>query len=433
MAKFTFDRLTAGMRKKQAEADVPTPPEGEDSRDPSGLSLSDSISAQNPQILSRKMLGLVGAGAAGVVLIIGMGVFSDSSGQKVAQEELDVVSASDNQGWGLSAEEEMRRRSLQQPPGQTGTAQTPADSGQPAQPPTNAYAPPPQPSAEEEFLRQLRQRQMTSWAAAMAATPVASQGAGRSGSGAADTDARVDAHLARREMIEQQRGMAGAQVAGAANSGFPADVGSGGADYNSVIERTPLAPTLELKAGGVIQAVLETGVNTDVPAMLRARVTEDVYDTQTGNRLLVPKGTTLLGYYNSDVAFGDKRVQIAWNRLIFPNGNSVRMDDYAGVDQAGRGGVPANVDNKRLPLFAGAGLMSLVQAAVAIVSDRNSDDEDDQETAGSIAINQMAAGWGNVTQDIVKQYMDVKPTLTVPVGSRVTVMVTRDLVLSDKQ
>ena len=199
-------------------------------------------------------------------------------------------------------------------------------------------------------------------------------------------------------------------------------------DYNRDILHPSLSAD-EVKAGSVIQAVLETGINTDTPSMLRARTTEDIYDSATGTKVLIPKGSVLLGVYHKP-KFGDNRIRISWNRIIYPDGRSIQLEKMPGTDASGYGGIAAyDVDNHRAEAFGASTLISLITGGIAVASNQNSNHNSQKPNATETVLNQMLAGWGKLGEEILDRYMDIPPTLTVPPGARVTVMVEKDLIL----
>src|SRR6185312_7635155 len=90
-----------------------------------------------------------------------------------------------------------------------------------------------------------------------------------------------------------------------------------------------------LAAGSVISASLITGIRSDVPGLVTAQVTENTYDSATGRILLIPQGARLIGNYDSVVAFGQKRALVVWQRIIMPDGSSVRLDNEPAADPSG--------------------------------------------------------------------------------------------------
>ncbi len=90
----------------------------------------------------------------------------------------------------------------------------------------------------------------------------------------------------------------------------------------------------ELKRGSVIPATLITGLNSDLPGRITAQVSQNVYDSATGYRLLIPQGARLFGRYDSKVSFGQERVLVVWTDLIFPNGATLQIGGMAGIAEA---------------------------------------------------------------------------------------------------
>jgi type IV secretory pathway VirB10-like protein len=105
----------------------------------------------------------------------------------------------------------------------------------------------------------------------------------------------------------------------------------------------PASP-YQVMAGTVIAGALVTGIKSDLPGDVIATVTEPVYDTATGKFLLIPQGSRILGRYNSQVSYGQSRVQVVWNRIILPDTSSLTLDNLVGTDPAGYAGLEDDVD-----------------------------------------------------------------------------------------
>ncbi len=121
---------------------------------------------------------------------------------------------------------------------------------------------------------------------------------------------------------------------------------SGDANTSAISTETlmdPASPYL-LQAGAIIPAALITGIRSDLPGQITAQVTSPVYDSPTGNHLLIPQGARLIGRYDSQVAFGQSRVLLVWDRLILPNGKSILLDNQPGTDTMGFAGLEDEVD-----------------------------------------------------------------------------------------
>lgn len=183
----------------------------------------------------------------------------------------------------------------------------------------------------------------------------------------------------------------------------------------------PASPNI-LQAGAVISAALITGIRSDLPGQITAQVTENIYDSPTGRILLVPQGTRVIGQYDNNVQFGQSRVLLVWNRLIFPNGRSIVLERQPGADAEGYAGLQDGVDYHWWELAKAAGLSTLL----SIGSELATNDDDRLLRAirngGQDTFNQ--AG-----QEIVRRQLNIAPTLTIRPGFPVRVIVTRDLVL----
>lgn len=182
--------------------------------------------------------------------------------------------------------------------------------------------------------------------------------------------------------------------------------------------------------GTVIPAVLVTPVTSDAPGSLTARVTRDVYDDVHAQRLLIPKGSRLYGTYMSEVGEGQERILMAFSRLIFPDGRSVRLSGFGGGDAMGRSGVPADVNNHFWKMF-GAGFLI---AGVAKVFDRASQQTNVtviNQAGGSTTLTDSA---GQILTDIARRVLEKKqnlsPTLNLAEGTKLNVIVNRDMALA---
>ncbi|MCP1469358.1 type IV secretion system protein VirB10 [Sphingobium sp. OAS761] len=193
-------------------------------------------------------------------------------------------------------------------------------------------------------------------------------------------------------------------------------------DLNSGGLVAPVSPN-SLLAGSVIAASLITGLNSDLPGMVTAQVTQNVFDTVTGNILLVPQGARLIGKYDSVVAFGQRRALVIWQRLILPDGSSVRLDNMPATDAAGYGGLADNVDFHTWTLLKGVAIATML----GVGSELTISGENDlvQAIRQSAQSNTARAG-----DRITQRNLDIQPTITIRPGAPVRVLVTRDLVLA---
>ncbi|WP_319797780.1 TrbI/VirB10 family protein [Nitrobacter sp.] len=184
----------------------------------------------------------------------------------------------------------------------------------------------------------------------------------------------------------------------------------------------PASPFV-LQAGAVIPAALITGIRSDLPGQITAQVTEPVYDSPTGRILLVPQGTRIIGQYDNNVQFGQRRVLLVWNRLIFPNGRSIVLERQPGADSQGYAGLEDGVDYHWGELFKAALLSTILSVgSEAGYSGTESDIARALRQGASNSTSQIG-------QQIVGRQLNIAPTLTIRPGFPVRIVVTHDLVL----
>lgn len=191
----------------------------------------------------------------------------------------------------------------------------------------------------------------------------------------------------------------------------------------------PASP-YQVMAGTVIAGALVTGIKSDLPGDVIATVTEPVFDTATGKFLLIPQGSRILGRYNSQVSYGQSRVQVVWNRIILPDTSSLTLDNLVGTDPAGYAGLEDDVDWHWKRIVAGAVLTTLLGVGAELAAPENRQDGNRIVIAGrdsaQDSINQ-------VGQEITRRNMNIQPTLTERPGLPVRIIVNRDLVLRPYQ
>ena len=192
----------------------------------------------------------------------------------------------------------------------------------------------------------------------------------------------------------------------------------------------PAASPYTVMAGTVIPAALVTGINSDLPGQVIATVTQPIYDTATGRTLLIPQGSRLIGRYDSQVAFGQRRVLLVWLRIILPDTSSIALDKLPGIDQAGYAGLEDGVDWHWGRILAGAALATMLGVSSELAVSNQGD------TNGNVvlALRDSAQDTTNqVGQEITRRNLSVQPTLTVRPGFPMDVMVNKDLLLRPYQ
>ncbi len=192
--------------------------------------------------------------------------------------------------------------------------------------------------------------------------------------------------------------------------------------------------------GRIIQATMESALNTDLPAPIRAIVSRDTYG-EAGTTPLIPKGSRLIGTYNTSITPSQTRVFVVWTRVIRPDGVDVMLNSPL-VDGIGQAGVTGQVDTKFQEIFARSLLSSVMNIALAIGSDKINDGKttttttsdgssqtqgDAASTATTNALNRL----GSITDGFIQRFLNVQPTILVDQGTPVNVFVNKDLVFPE--
>lgn len=195
-----------------------------------------------------------------------------------------------------------------------------------------------------------------------------------------------------------------------------------GGDVNPHAVRPAASPYM-LSAGSVIAASLITGLRSDLPGLVTAQVTERVFDSATGRILLIPQGARLIGTYDSVVAFGQRRALVVWQRIIFPDGRSLRVENVPATDPAGYAGLEDKVDFHTWRLLQGVAISTLL----GVGSNLTFTGESDLVQAIRESTQQNVARAGD---QITSRNLQIQPTITIRPGTPVRLVVHRDLVLA---
>ena len=178
-----------------------------------------------------------------------------------------------------------------------------------------------------------------------------------------------------------------------------------------------------LSAGSIISASLITGLRSDLPGLVAAQVTSRVYDSPTGRILLIPQGARLVGTYDSVVAFGQKRALVVWQRIVLPDGSSLRLDNVPATDATGFAGLQDKVDFHTWALLKGVVLSTLLGVGSELAFTGNGDLL--EAVRRSTQDNVSRAG-----DQITQRNLNIQPTITIRPGARVRLIVNKDLVLA---
>ena len=183
----------------------------------------------------------------------------------------------------------------------------------------------------------------------------------------------------------------------------------------------------ELKRGSVIPATMITGLNSDLPGRISAQVSQNVYDSATGYRLLIPQGAKLFGRYDSKVSFGQERVLVVWTDLIFPNGSTLQIGGMSGTDAEGYGGFKDKVDRHLWRTFGSAALVAIIGTGIDM-SMPESSTLATQDTASDAARRNFAESFGRVAEQTISKNLNVQPTIRIRPGYKFNVLVDQDII-----
>lgn len=180
-------------------------------------------------------------------------------------------------------------------------------------------------------------------------------------------------------------------------------------------------PSNTVVQGTLIEGTLETGILSDLAGNVAAIISYDVYSFDM-TRVLIPRGSKLYGRYSSDVGIGQKRVLIAWDRIVTTDGQSVQISAYGG-DRLGRSGLPGKVDNHFFERFGSAALISII-GAVPEMAAAESDSETTQEV-----VENVGEDFQDAVDSVIGEFLSIPPTISVDQGAVVMVRVNSDLEL----
>lgn len=229
-------------------------------------------------------------------------------------------------------------------------------------------------------------------------------------------------------------GMGGATVAGGGGGGRGGR-GNSLADFDGDASRWALSSEMEnpsqflVRAGSVIPAVLLSGINSDLPGQIMAQVSQNVYDTPTGRYLLIPQGTRLIGGYSSEIQYGQNRVFVAWQRLVFPDGRAYDLGSQPGTTGAGYAGLRDRVNMHFVRVFGSALLMSAIVGGISYSQDQRSGGSGENASPRMSDSMSEALGqqMGQVTVEMIRRNMNISPTIEIRPGFRLNVMLVKDV------
>ncbi|HMB54608.1 MAG TPA: TrbI/VirB10 family protein, partial [Thermoanaerobaculia bacterium] len=238
------------------------------------------------------------------------------------------------------------------------------------------------------------------------------------------------------EFERRLRGARGPALAIDGGVGVPAPVGPPGAptrnllpapnlsDAGSVVRRPPPAGPY-LAAGTFVPALVSHRLVSDQPGLIRAVVSRDVYDSATASRVLIPRGTVLIGRQGDLPSLGQSRLAVVWSRLVFPDGGSADLGGapWPSASLDGSLGLAGRVRRHWGRRYGAAVLLSLVGAGLQLSQPERSSSVD-RDSPGEVAVGQLGLELGRLSQEILRRYADLPPTISLEPGARVHAVLT---------
>jgi type IV secretory pathway VirB10-like protein len=234
--------------------------------------------------------------------------------------------------------------------------------------------------------------------------------------GDSDANASAMAHQDRNDtFIQKSKAQAGTTTAQDADK-----------EYIASSRREPKSK-YELMAGSLISGVLMGSINSDTPGSVLGQISENVYDSATGSHLLIPQGSRMIGVYDSHVVYGQNRLVVVWQRILYPDGTSLNLEGMVGGDQAGNAGFKQYVDNHYSRMIGAALLASVFTAAGKIATDNDKDDEGNESAAAEAVMETMS----QLGASLAQRNMNVAPTLRIRPGYRFSIVTTKDIAFAE--
>jgi type IV secretion system protein VirB10 len=212
------------------------------------------------------------------------------------------------------------------------------------------------------------------------------------------------------------------------------------ATSNTIVPTVVKDRSSTIVQGKMMNAILETAINTEMPGSIRGIISRDVY-AESGDKVLIPKGSRLFGSYSTEIVRGQGRVQVNWTRLIRTDGVDLQVG-FAAADQFGRSGIEGETDNKYGSIIANSALTSMLAIAGSIAAQKLSGNDSstttvDPSTGTSTSTgnpsSQVIADIGKTLVDTVSQVasnaIDVRPIIRIPQGTKMTIIVNADMVI----
>ncbi len=209
---------------------------------------------------------------------------------------------------------------------------------------------------------------------------------------------------------------------------FVDQISKKGDGNTSTSQLIPARGEHEIVAGSILNAVLITEIKSDLPGVITAQISQNVFDSLHPDLILIPQGSKLIGRYDNRIAYGQQRVFVAWNALIFPDGSTFNLKGLIATDNKGQSGLNDQVDNHTGRLFGSALLISMLGVGAQLSQPQNSSILT-SPNSGQLAAGASANELNMVGSQLLQKNLTISPTLIIRAGTEFTVMVNQTLLL----
>ncbi len=204
-----------------------------------------------------------------------------------------------------------------------------------------------------------------------------------------------------------------------------------GDEEDVYLNKSMIAPRspYELQAGAIIPGILISGINSDLPGQLTGQIRQNVFDSITGDHILIPQGAKVVGLYDSKVTYGQERVLVVWKRIIYPNGQSIDLSGMPGVDLSGYAGFTDQVNNHFGKIFGSVLLLSTMSAGAQLSQpNNNSNNDNSYPTVGQTMAQSLGTNISDFGTQLANKNLSIQPTLVIRPGYLFNISVTKDII-----
>lgn len=205
--------------------------------------------------------------------------------------------------------------------------------------------------------------------------------------------------------------------------------------------RQPQGALYKIPAGTIIPCVMITGINSDLPGNVTAQVSENVYDFVNPYVCLIPQGSRVFGEYSSSIDFGQKRVQVRWTSITYPDGSTLNIEGMPGVDKAGYSGL----HDKYYPHYGRMLTAAILTSALTLLPDLVLDETTSSSSSGTTVIINTGDGNSNTKGELAKEAasavgdmgkkffdkaLNAQPTVQIRPGTRINIQANADVLFN---